>query len=310
MPDKTAIIVEDDQNWARLHRVSMNELGFSSSIARGYAEAVSLLRSETFDLAVIDLCLKRPDELVNLNGIFLLEYIVSKQTPVIIVTGLAFRELVDEIFKSFGVFAIIDKLSFNKKNFMDYVVNATECQLLQSDNSKRKRPLAHEKIEQLVLELLEKMPERPHQMRKSESTISAVKPTPPSQELRVFISHSSTDNEFAQRLAKDLRAAGFDIWFDGDQIHVGDTIIDMIAKGVAKCDYMIIILSPEAVESAWVRSELLMFLNEELERNKTVVLPVLFRKCERPTALRGRHFADFRESYEAGFAELQKGLGL
>ena len=224
------------------------------------------------------------------------------------VTAYANRELVDGIFNSFDILAIMDKYKFDRKKFEDNVVKAAQIQLLQSESGKKKKRISHEKIEHLVIELMRKMPPRPQ--GNSVASISTERVAAKTRSTRIFISHSSKDGALAEKLARDLRAAGFDVWYDDDQIRVGDTIIDMIEKGISKRDYMIIILSSDAVASLWVRNELLMFLNEEIERNKKVIMPVLCRDCDIPITLRGRRIADFRYSYEAGFAELLKALGL
>lgn len=308
MPDKTAIIVEDARNWARQHESTLTRLGFVSFTAKSYADAVSLLRHQRFDLAVIDLSLGHQDEFNDLNGIYLLEHLASRDTPVIVVTAFADRAVVDGIFNTFGVFAIMDKFEFSRNKFKENVVQATQSQHLWTDDDKKKKRIAHEKIEQLVIELLKKIPPRPP--GKIAAAISAKEKDVKARSPRIFISHSSKDKALADRLAVDLRAAGFELWYDAEQIHVGDTIIEMIAKGVPECDFMIVILSPEAVASEWVCREILMFATKEIERKKTVIMPVLSRDCTMPPILHGRHFADFRNNYETGFTELLKALGL
>ncbi len=308
MPDKTAIIVEDARNWARQHELTLARLGFASFIAKNYADAVSLLRHQRFDLAVVDLSLGHQDEFHDLNGIFLLEHLTAKNTPIIVVTAFTGRELVDGIFDTFDVFAIMDKFEFSKNKFKENVVQATQSQHLRNDDGKKKKRIAHEKIEQLVIELLLKMPPRPQ--GKSVATISAEDDAAKTHSPRIFISHSSKDKALADRLAADLRAGGLELWYDAEQIHVGDTIIEMIAKGVHECDFMIVILSPEAVASEWVCREILMFATIEIERKKAVIMPVLGRDCAMPPILHGRHFADFRNNYDDGFAGLLKALGL
>jgi hypothetical protein len=240
-----------------------------------------------------------------LDGVFLLEHLAARSVPVLIVTGRLVREYVDKIYEIFDVFAILDKLSFDRKKFKEYVIKATQSQLSHAGADRRVMKIRHEKIEQLVLGMLGKMPRpapgsRPMPIAHKRSTASRPH--------RVFISHSSRDNALASRLAGDLRKDGFEVWYDNEQIHVGDTIMDKIDRGLSNCDYMIIVLSPQAVASAWVRQELLMFFNEELQRGQSVILPALCRDCEMPLLLKGRHFADFRYSYDAGFAELRKAL--
>jgi hypothetical protein len=41
-----------------------------------------------------------------------------------------------------------------------------------------------------------------------------------------------------------------------------------------------------------------------------LILPALYRDCDIPPLLQDRHYADFRGDYDAGFAELQRSLGM
>ncbi len=134
--------------------------------------------------------------------------------------------------------------------------------------------------------------------------IAAAKP------LHVFISHSAKDKSLAGRLAADLRASGLEVWYDSDEIYVGDTILEKIEQGFSNCDFMVLILSPDSVASWMVRQELMLFLNEERRRGHSLILPILYKDCQIPPLLESRRYADFRESYEAGLAELRSSLGV
>ena len=307
MAEKIALIVEDALNWIKQHQLALSEIGFKSFTARGYAEAVGMIRREKFDIAVIDLGLPSSAESDSLNGVFLLEHLAEKNTPVIVVTAHGFPKLVDEIYRDFGVFAIMEKFAFNKKKFKEYASQAMQRHSEVAQASKRKKARAREKLEELILEMLGK---RQSQLPVHESRVRTSKKAQEAARLQVFISHSSKDKSLAGRLANDLQNAGIDVWYDSDQISVGDTIWDKIERGLSKCDYMIIILSPDAVASTMVRQELFMFLNEEWRRANSVILPVLYKDCDMPLLLKGRRFADFRMSYEAGYAELQDALGI
>jgi predicted nucleotide-binding protein len=69
----------------------------------------------------------------------------------------------------------------------------------------------------------------------------------------VFISYSSKDRDFAERLAADLRASGVGVWFDQWEIKVGDSITQKINDGIHDNDYLAVVLSPDSVASDWVR---------------------------------------------------------
>ena len=69
-----------------------------------------------------------------------------------------------------------------------------------------------------------------------------------------FISYSHDDDNFANRLARDLQDAGLDIWIDS-KIGVGSAWIEAITDAIGACDFLIVCLTPSAVRSEWVRRE-------------------------------------------------------
>jgi len=56
-----------------------------------------------------------------------------------------------------------------------------------------------------------------------------------------------------------------------------------------------VILSPESVKSEWVRREVEIALNQEIKGKRVKVLPILFRKCDIPSFLLGKLYADFTD---------------
>jgi hypothetical protein len=309
MNEKHALIVEDALNWVKQHQLALDELDFKTAVANDYAEALGLLRREHFDVAIIDLCLTTQSEPENLNGVFLLQYLSEKSVPVIVVTGHGPRKLVDKIYQNFEVFEILDKLSFNPEKFKEYVLQATSLNKPAApDALEKKKAGSIKKIEVLVDELIHGIGAS-SKKREPDSPEHSASPAPDKAQLKIFISHSAKDKSLAGRLAQDLRALGLEVWYDSDEIHVGDSIFEKIEQGT-KSDLMIIILSPDAVASWMVKQELLMFLNEERRRGCSLILPILYKECPIPPLLEGRHYADFRESYEIGFAELQRRLGI
>ncbi|MCX6376920.1 MAG: toll/interleukin-1 receptor domain-containing protein [Armatimonadetes bacterium] len=76
----------------------------------------------------------------------------------------------------------------------------------------------------------------------------------------------------------------------------------MIQAAVCECDYLAVVLSPAAVESAWVQTEWTTAFNRELEGRKVVVLPILYRDCDMPPFLKGKKYADFRRDEDYGTA--------
>jgi len=120
----------------------------------------------------------------------------------------------------------------------------------------------------------------------------------------LFISYSSKDKKFSEKLATDLKNLGIGIWLDKWEIKVGDSIIEKIGKGIKDNDFLGIVLSPNSVSSNWVRKELSAALIKELKSKSVVILPILLRDCEIPPLISDKKYADFRYNYDNGLREL------
>jgi len=108
---------------------------------------------------------------------------------------------------------------------------------------------------------------------------------------------------------EDLRRAGFYVWFDEDQIGVGQRISREIEKGLDSSDYIAIWLTQDAVDSGWVETEWHTLFPDEVASRKVTVFPLLAEDCDLPRFLRGKLYADFRRDYTEGLMDLLKALG-
>jgi hypothetical protein len=88
----------------------------------------------------------------------------------------------------------------------------------------------------------------------------------------IFISYSRRDQEFVTRLAGDLNAQVAGVWFDQSTIQLGQKWYDEIMEGIRDCKAFILVLSPDAAESKYVREE----VSKALELGKTI-FPILYR---------------------------------
>lgn len=121
---------------------------------------------------------------------------------------------------------------------------------------------------------------------------------------KVFVSHSSLDKRFVDRLIADLATREVPVWYDKLDMRVGDSVPGGINEGLAESKYFLIILSKSSVESRWVREELNAALMEQIARGGTFLLPVLLEDCDVPPLLRHRRYADFRFDYQNGLNDL------
>lgn len=120
----------------------------------------------------------------------------------------------------------------------------------------------------------------------------------------VFISYSSKDEQFASRLASDLRVAGHTPWLGEWEIKVGQSIIEKISKGIDGAHCVIVILTEHAIASKWVEREWQPKYWDEVRSGRTQVLPVLYRDCEIPPFLKTKKYADCRGDYNAGLKDI------
>lgn len=74
--------------------------------------------------------------------------------------------------------------------------------------------------------------------------------------MKVFISHSSSDKWIARQIAVHLGERGVECFLDEKDIETGDIIDDSIQKNLNECDELLMLLSPAALESAWVLLEI------------------------------------------------------
>jgi hypothetical protein len=114
--------------------------------------------------------------------------------------------------------------------------------------------------------------------------------------VRSFISYSRADADIVLRLCQDLRAAGISIWLDKLDIRPGEDWDESIARGMAECGRMVIVLSPTSVASDNVLDEVGYALSK-----KKQIIPILLQDCEVPYRLSRMQYIDFRNSYDDGF---------
>lgn len=123
---------------------------------------------------------------------------------------------------------------------------------------------------------------------------------------KAFLSYSHSDKEFADKLAKDLREQGIDIWIDKWEIQLGDSIIQKIFfEGLANTDFFLILLSSESIRSKWVSEELNAAIVKKIE-GVTRVIPVIKERCDVPLPLRTLLWVDLSSNYDDGIRMLVK----
>jgi hypothetical protein len=136
----------------------------------------------------------------------------------------------------------------------------------------------------------------------------------------IFISYSSHDEAFANRLHADLRAKNFDCWFAPHDLRIGDRFQERIEESILRSDKVMIVLSEASVRSRWVEREVIAVREREERENRIVLFPIrtddAVMSATQPWAAdirRFRHIGDFRawgddSSYKKAFHRLVRDL--
>lgn len=126
--------------------------------------------------------------------------------------------------------------------------------------------------------------------------------------LKVFLSYSRQDEEFARKLAADLQAEGkFDPWLDVTDIRVGDRWENKIRDAIASAELLLVLLSSVSVTSQWVMQEAQLAAS----KGKGRVIPVIIdegAKSAVPRFLRDIQWLDLStpEHYALGLRKLSE----
>ena len=121
--------------------------------------------------------------------------------------------------------------------------------------------------------------------------------------MATFVSYAREDRDIALRLTDDLRAAGVDVWIDHRNIRGGDPWDEAVETALRQSPTMLVILSPDAVQSRSVMDE----VSYALEEGKRVV-PVLHRACKIPLRMRRLQYVELSPEYAEGLARVVSAL--
>jgi hypothetical protein len=91
----------------------------------------------------------------------------------------------------------------------------------------------------------------------------------------IFISYSRRDQEFVTRLASDLNDHVAGVWFDQSAIQAGENWHEEILQGIHECKAFVLVLSPDAMQSKYVREE----VDTALQLGKPI-FPIIYRPTQ------------------------------
>lgn len=119
----------------------------------------------------------------------------------------------------------------------------------------------------------------------------------------IYISHSTKDDAFVDKLSASLYEAGLYPWVDHHHIPAGARWDAVLEHAINASDSLVLVISPDSVRSTVVESEW-TFMGE-LGRK---IYPVLLRSDTVPFRLRVLQYTDFREDYDTAITRLLEAL--
>jgi len=135
-----------------------------------------------------------------------------------------------------------------------------------------------------------------------------------------FISYSSKNRTFAEKLYNDLQNRGVRCWFAPEDLKIGDRIRVAIDESILQQDKLLLILSETSVASDWVEKEVETAMEQERTQKRVILVPiqldneVLKIKSGWPADIRRTRFiGDFTEwestdAYQKSFERLLRAL--
>lgn len=127
----------------------------------------------------------------------------------------------------------------------------------------------------------------------------------------IFLSHSDRDRQFVTALADMMRRHGLLVWYSRTSVLGARQWHDEIGAALNRCDWFVLVLSPSAVESIWVKRELLFSLQQNRFEGK--IVPVSFQPCaydQLSWTLALFQMIDFTQTFDQGCRDLLRVWGL
>src|SRR6058998_3146123 len=139
MPDRRVLVVDDERSMRELLAIMLKQAGHDVTLAEGGEQAVEVLKSESFDLVITDLRMRKVDGLAVLRATK--EH--SPHTVVLVVTAFASTETAVEAMK-LGAYDYITK-PFKLDEIRLTIAKALERKHLQDENQALRRQLRQDR---------------------------------------------------------------------------------------------------------------------------------------------------------------------
>ena len=143
-----------------------------------------------------------------------------------------------------------------------------------------------------------------------------------------FISYSTKNQDFAERLHARMRQAGLRVWFAPEDMKGGDYFSEQIDRAIQLHDRLLLVLSEDSIQSKWVEREIRKTRKVERAEKRRKLFPITLTdyatlkkwECldsdtgeDLAEEVRKYHIPDFsnwknHDAFERAFTRLEKDL--
>ncbi len=89
-----------------------------------------------------------------------------------------------------------------------------------------------------------------------------------------FISYSTRDRDFVDRLHADLQNKGVRCWFAPQDLQSGRKLHEQVDEAIRLYDRLLLVLSANSMNSEWVKQEIVHARKKELSQSRQVLFPI------------------------------------
>lgn len=111
----------------------------------------------------------------------------------------------------------------------------------------------------------------------------------------IFLSHSSLNNDFTDKLHSLLELAGFNVWYDEKKMMSNSHILSDLPKYIGDSEAFIVILSKNSCSSLWVQDEYGYARGLYDKKELKAIIPVIVDDCEIPGFYNNYKWIDCKE---------------
>ena len=97
----------------------------------------------------------------------------------------------------------------------------------------------------------------------------------------IFLSHSSCDKSFCDKLYNLLEDAGFSVWYDETSLLPNSHLTSDLPDYIKKCRSLIVVLSNDSCKSDWVKEEY-AYAKDLYHKKELTIIPIVIDDCEIP----------------------------